>query len=145
MQSKRHGLISLSLIGIAIFIAAFIAATLNILLMAGFLLFSVLAFVVIIFTYCAKCACKHHCPHLIPGKIAKTINRLPGPYSKIELIILGIALCVLLLLPNIWLRQNINALILYWVLVILAIIEIRKYVCKPCGNINCPLNQKNEL
>ena len=141
MNTKSHGTISLLLIGIAIIIAAYIAASFNLLLMGGYLLFSALSFGVIIFAYCAKCPCKNHCSHFLPGSIAKNINRQPGPYSKMELLSLIIALCVLILLPNIWLWQNISALILYWAFVGIAIIEIRKYVCKPCGNTNCPLNQ----
>ena len=141
MQSKSHGIISIFLIGIAILIAAYVAAFLNLLLMLGFLLFSILSVAVVIFSYCAKCPCKNHCPHLLPGLIANNINRQPGPYTKLELFGLIIALSILLLMPNIWLWHNLPAFILYWIIVIIAIFEIRKYVCKPCGNINCPLNQ----
>jgi hypothetical protein len=47
----------------------------------------------------------------------------------------------LLLFPNLWLWTKIPILIFFWILIICAVLEIRKYVCKPCGNIYCPLHQ----
>jgi hypothetical protein len=142
MNSKTHGIISLLLIGCAIFIAAYVAASFSILLLTGYLLFSFLSLGIVIVTYCAKCPCKHQCPHFLPGYLAKSINRQPGAYTVIELTGLLMALAILLLLPVIWLWHNWLDSLIYGFVLVLAIIEIRKFVCKPCGNINCPLNQK---
>ena len=75
MQSKLHGIISLFLIDIAIFIAACTTASLNLILI-----------ILISFLWCHQICllCKNHYPHLLPGLFAKDIKRQPGPYTKLE-------------------------------------------------------------
>ncbi|MBI9052061.1 MAG: hypothetical protein JEZ00_21785 [Anaerolineaceae bacterium] len=141
MKTKHHGILSLSFVGMAIAIAGYTAARLNILLLIGYLVFSLLAFITVITAYCSKCPCKTHCAHVLPGLLAGRIDRQPGPYTKLELTLLLLAIAILLILPNVWLWHFLHWMVIYWLVAIIAIIEIRQYVCKPCGNVFCPLNK----
>ena len=141
MNTKSHGVFSLGLIGIAIAIAAISACSKSLLLCFGYLFFSLLSFAIIAVGYCAKCPCKNHCPHVLPGVLANKIKRQIAPYTKLELAGLLTALVILLILPNIWLWHSLTLSVIYWLIILIAIIEIRKFICKPCGNIHCPLNK----
>ena len=141
MKTTLHGLTSLGFVFLAIGIAALIAFQLNGLLALGYGIFTLLAFGTIITVYCAKCPCKTHCAHGLPGLLASQIDRDPGPYTGLEITLLLAALFILLLLPNLWLWHFPYWMLGYWLAVLIAIFQIRKFVCKPCGNLYCPLNR----
>ena len=142
MRTKFHGLTSLGLIFFAIFLAVFFAWQIDLWLALGYVVFVLLAFAIVIVAYCAKCPCKANCAHVIPGWLAQAVDRQPGPYSRTELVLLVVSLALVLLLPNFWLGSIPLWLAIYWLAVILGVIQIRSFVCKPCGNIFCPLNRR---
>ncbi len=93
----------------------------------------------ILYAYCAKCPCRTHCGHVIPGKIVVALtNRQTGPYTPVEFAILGLALLWLIGLPQLWLWQETGLLVTFWVLVAVALVQIRTVVCRACDNVYCP-------
>ena len=70
MTKRFHGITSLLLAAIAIAIAVATAFQTSWVLGSVYLSICLLAPPAIIYAYCAKCACKAHCAHVLPG---------PGP------------------------------------------------------------------
>ena len=94
----------------------------------------------IVVAYCAKCACQSHCAHLFPGRLAMRLpERRPGPYTPAELGTVGLALLLLLGLPQVWLWRYPLLFVVFWVLNAVALIQIRIVVCRTCENLFCPL------
>lgn len=142
MSKQFHGISSIILVGVSIAIAAVALFMTSWMLGAGYLVLSIAAGQLIIRAYCAKCPCKAHCAHVLPGKVAMNISRTPGPYTPAEMAILGISLLVLMGFPQYWLWQHTGFFIAFWALNAIAVIQIRKVVCKACNNIYCPLKEK---
>jgi hypothetical protein len=93
--------------------------------------------------FCAKCSCRTLCGHVIPGKVAMVfIHRTPGPYTTVEIIVTGIALLLLIGLPQIWLWQYTGLFITFWVLIGIAVIQIRTVICRGCDNTYCPARSR---
>ncbi len=79
------------------------------------------------------------CSHVLPGKITKFIPaRKPDNYSYKDISALIISLTVLLVFPQFWLWKNKFFLIVFWSLFIMAVVEVRLFVCKNCKNAKCP-------
>lgn len=95
----------------------------------------------ILYAWCAKCPCRSHCGHVLPGKIAAIFKSRPsGPYAPLEFAIAGLALLLLLGLPQIWLWQNMGLFIAFWAMFAVAVTQIRLIVCRACDNTYCPAN-----
>jgi hypothetical protein len=141
---KFHGITSLALTFIAIIIALVVMVLTSWVLGVIYLAIMIIAPQAIPRTYCAKCPCKTHCAHVFPGKAAMAFAREPGSYTLTELTILGVALALLLGLPQFWLWQYPVLLITFWVLSAIAFIQIRAFVCKTCNNIYCPLRVRSD-
>ena len=142
MSTKFHGLMSLGLVGAAVVIAAVTAFAESLLLGVVYLAVCAGAIAAVINAYCAKCPCKANCGHVIPGKLALMLtHRRPGPFTKGDLAIVGVGLLILLGVPNVWMRQNATLTVVFWVLVVVGVVQIRSFVCRACGNNLCPLNK----
>lgn len=103
----------------------------------------VLASPTVLYCYCAKCHCNEDaCSHVIPGKLTRLLPaRRPGPYSFRDYFGTAVALIALFGFPQLWLRQNPAIFILFWILLIVGLVEILAFVCRACMNANCPINQ----
>jgi hypothetical protein len=139
MNNQIHGLISISLVLIAVAFGAtamFLSAPL---LGLAYLVTVALALGVVLYAYCAKCADRARCGHVLPGKIVTAFtNRQTEPYTSFELILVGVALLLLLGLPQPWLWRFPGLLAAFWVLTAIALLQIRAVVCRACNNKNCP-------
>lgn len=97
----------------------------------------------LLFTFCMKCPCKNHCGHLIPGRIAMHFKtRKTGPYTNTDNIIVSLSLLSLIVFPQLWLWENRGLFLIFWIILIIGIIQIRSVVCRSCENVYCPLNAK---
>ncbi len=95
----------------------------------------------LLFTFCLKCPCKSNCGHIIPGRLAMHFkSRKTGPYTKTDNIIVSSSLVSLIIFPQFWLWKNWGLFIVFWILLIIGFIQIRKVICRSCGNIYCPAN-----
>ncbi|MEW5959780.1 MAG: hypothetical protein AB1801_18805 [Chloroflexota bacterium] len=143
MTKQFHGITSLGLVGIATILAAIALFQSWWVLGLGYLALAGLAGLGVIYAYCAKCPCKAHCGHVLPGKAAMAFNRKPGPYTPTELGILVLALLVLIGLPQFWLWPYTGLFVVYWLLNAIAMVQIRGVVCRTCNNVYCPFKIRN--
>jgi hypothetical protein len=140
-HNRVHGLTSLGLVGIAIGIAAAVLFQTTFALGLLYLGITVASATAVLYAYCAKCPCKVHCGHVLPGLAAKRFQRRPGPYSTLELGAMLLALLVLFAFPQVWLWSHTALFIIFWALSGVALVDIRRYVCRACTNAFCPLNR----
>jgi hypothetical protein len=140
MSARFHGVVSIGLVGLAIIIALVsgfqVAPVLGVAYLAG----CVIAPLGIVWAFCAKCARRHCCAHIIFGKLAVAFtNRQAGPYSTVEVAVVVAALLWLLGLPQAWLWRTPVWLVLFWVLNTIAVLEVPAAVCRACENVHCPM------
>jgi hypothetical protein len=137
-----HGITSLGLVAVAVIIAA--VAIFRVSWQWGILysLVIIATPIAILYAFCAKCPCRHHCGHILPGKAAKLFNRQAGDYTLTELIVVGISLLLLMGVPQFWLWLYPGWFIIFWMLNLTALTQIRGVICKHCDNIYCPVNNR---
>lgn len=139
MKTNFHGLSSLVLFGAAIIIAHIALFLISIGIGFAYMVLCVFASIAIIALFCGKCADREQCGHIIPGKLAKYLKTRPGgPYTLAELVITGLAFLMLAGFPQIWLWRFSGLFVLYWVLNIVALVQVRTVMCRVCGNQHCP-------
>ena len=80
----------------------------------------------ILFAYCCKCSVRFdNCSHVFPGRLTRFLpQREQGPYSFGDITGTTLFLGVIILFPQYWLLQNMPAMILFWLLAIVALAEI---------------------
>jgi hypothetical protein len=141
MSTRFHGVMSLTLVAVAVIIATLVLAQVTWGWAVGYVMLCVAGMGAILYAYCAKCPCKACCAHGLPGKIAGRFPRKPGPYSAIELAGLIIAGLLILGLPQLWLWRSVVAGVVFWVLNAIAFVQILLFVCGACSNTHCPVRQ----
>ena len=141
MSARFHGVMSLTLVAVAVIIAALVLAQVNCGWVIMYLLLCVAGGSAILYAYCAKCPCKACCAHVLPGKIAGQFPRKSGPYSVIELSGVIVAGLLILGLPQLWLWWSVVAGIAFWVLNTIAFVQILLFVCHACANTHCPVGK----
>ena len=139
MTKQFHGITSIGLVGVAVVIAAIAMFQASPVLGIVYVGVCVVAPLVVLYAYCAKCPCKAHCGHVFPGKIAQVFDREPGPYTPAELAALVLALLLLIGLPQFWLWRYTGLFAAFWVLNGIAIVQIRIVICPACDNTHCPM------
>jgi hypothetical protein len=140
MSARFHGVASIGLVAITILVAAVTvfqaSAVLGVVYLAG----CAVAPLGIVYAFCARCACRRHCAHVVFGKLAVALTkRLPGPYTPAEMAVVGLGLLWLLGLPQVWLWRTPVWFVFFWVLNAVAVVQIRLGVCPACDNLHCPL------
>jgi len=143
MKNRQlHGITSLGLVAISVLIAIAVIFWMSWPWGIGYLLITAAAIITILYAFCAKCPCRHHCGHVLPGKAASRFSRPPGPYNLMELSAVMVSLLLLLGLPQFWLWLVPGWFIVFWILNLTALTQIRSAVCKECDNIYCPVNRR---
>ncbi|MCK5146127.1 hypothetical protein KAR48_05190 [bacterium] len=103
---------------------------------------------VILLLFCAKCKSKHDCGHIIPGLMVRMVNRPVGPYTAMEMSMVGIALVTMLFFPVVGLWGQWITLLIYGVLIGATFFGIGiGQLCLSCKNVHCPVYHRchNEL
>lgn len=105
----------------------------------------VLAAILIPYAYCTKCPCRHtNCAHVLPGLITRFMpNRELESYTFLDWAIIAILLGSLITLPQYWLVKNLLLFNIFWILLIIAFLQIRLFICKTCDNKKCILCGQN--
>lgn len=144
MNREINGVVSLGLVALATAVAA--VALFRVSRIWGLVYLAANATVPfdILYFYCAKCPCKENCAHVLPGKAAMIFAREPGPYTALELGMITLSLLTLIGLPQIWLWRYPLIFLLYWLLIGVALVQIRLILCRTCGNVYCPLRSEGE-
>ncbi|MBN1849886.1 MAG: hypothetical protein JW932_15030 [Deltaproteobacteria bacterium] len=138
MKAQSHGIISLGLIFAAVILAAI--AIFRVSWVPGVIYLAVcgIASIALLYAYCAKCPCRDQCGHVFPGKMARIFKTRRPPYTIFELVVTGLILILFIGLPQIWLYRYFGLFIAFWVMIVIAVIEIRTVVCRVCSNTYCP-------
>ena len=139
MNTRFHGVMSISLIGLATALAAVAMFRASVALGIGYLMMSGVAGGAVLYAFCAKCPCRARCGHVVPGKIAALFGREPGPYTPIEYGVLALFGLVLIGVPQVWLWRTPWLLIGYWALAGVGLVQILTFVCRSCSNLHCPV------
>ena len=141
MKGNFHGVFSLLLIFAAVLIA--LSYMLWISPGWGFIYLSIIIIAnpIVLFAYCAKCLCRNDaCSHVFPGKLTRLLPaRIQGPYSFKDYFWTSLSLAALLGFPQIWLWHSAVLFFGYWLLLLLALVDILFFVCRRCRNENCPM------
>jgi hypothetical protein len=142
-NSKFHGITSLILFSISSLIALGVMVLNS--WVWGVIYLAVLIFVpqVLLRAYCAKCPCKAHCGHVLPGKAAMKFEK-DGPYTVTDFLIMGISMLLLMGLPQFWLWQYPILFGTYWILTGIALVQIRLTMCPNCNNVYCPARVRTQ-
>ncbi len=139
MNSKFHGIISLVLEGLAIFVG-YLAILQNHKAAAIFYLLLIMVSVPAIpYSYCAKCEIRlTGCRHLLPGQITRLLPaRENTPYSFRDYLGLVLPVSALVAFPQPWLLDNKPLFFLFWLSITGGLVQILLKVCKGCGNSKC--------
>jgi hypothetical protein len=145
MRRQTHGAVSLGLAALALAAACQSLFQQSLALGMLYMFLMGIAVPVVLYSFCAKCADREKCGHVVPGPAAAKLfkDRKSGPYSSRDLFLTAAALAVLVFLPQIWLWRHPIAFGAFWILLGLAAVDIRSAVCGDCGNVYCPGNSKN--
>lgn len=148
MKDCFHGVVSLFLIFGAVvvaFVGVSASSPVNALIYGAA---CVMGAGIMVFSYCSKCACNvKGCGHVLPGKLARLLPaRKPGKYCLWDYLGVVFPLGFILVFPQFWLKETPFLWGLFWILVVLAFMEIIIYVCRGCANTNCALqNVRNRF
>ncbi|MDY6903651.1 MAG: hypothetical protein SWH61_03100 [Thermodesulfobacteriota bacterium] len=141
MKKRFHGIFSIVLL-IATIAVGLYQVWIHSMAMGGlYILIILLAWPVMIYSYCAKCECRENgCRHVFVGGMTRLLPaRQNTPYSAMDYLGLTVCLAAILGFPQYWLWQSPLMWIIFSVLPLLAGIEIWLFVCKGCGNTKCPI------
>jgi len=140
-MNKIHGILSFILVFISIVIgmaAISFTSLVHVFIYAGVLF---IAFGCVIYFYCGKCTCRlDSCGHVLPGKLTKLFPDRPSDgYSPIDFFITSIAMALIVLYPQYWLWKHKLLFFVFWILLVISVIDILLFVCKECENKKCPI------
>lgn len=146
MKREIHGVISLFLVFAAVVIGLISVFRGSTPMAVAYLVIIFLSTIGIIYSFCSKCSCRSEgCGHVLPGKIAGMLPpREEGAYTFPDIGGVVISLILLFAFPQHWLWGTPILMIIFWVFIIIGLIEIRIYVCPMCSNENCPMCAKIE-
>lgn len=138
---KFHGISSLLLIVAACALGCFqIFNTSN---TAGAVYIGVflLAYSLIFVLFCSKCPADiKTCPHVISGALKRVFPvKRNGDYTKFDYGITALSVLAMVLFPQYWLKNNIALFIAFWIMIVIAVFQIRTSVCTGCCNKECGL------
>lgn len=147
MNSRFHGVFSLSLIFISIIIG--LLSILYESLPMGLLYVAIILIspLIVIYSFCSKCICRlDSCGHILPGKFTKLLPpRKQSNYTVWDILGVVVPLTALLVFPQFWLWKTKIFLIIFWLLFLIALAEIMLFVCRECKNEICPAYVKKKL
>ncbi|NBD35850.1 MAG: hypothetical protein GVY30_07610 [Chloroflexi bacterium] len=139
MNTRFHGVTSITLIGLATALAAVAMFQASLALGMGYLIACGVVMGAVLYAFCAKCPCRAKCGHVVPGRIAALFGREPGPYTPVEYGVLAIFGLVLIGAPQFWLWRTPWLLVGYWALAGVGVVQILTFVCRACTNVYCPV------
>jgi hypothetical protein len=140
-MKKFNGISSLLFFAVSILIGLYILWGNNINLAILYIILLIAAAVVIPYVYCTKCPCrKTNCAHVLPGLITRFMpDRDSEDYTVFDWAVVLIFMGLLIVLPQFWLYENILLFSVFWILSIVAGVQILLFVCKTCDNKKCIL------
>jgi hypothetical protein len=144
---KFHGIMSILLIIIAFILGCyqiFIASFAFGLIYIGLFL---LTYFFIYTLYCSKCPADiKTCPHVFQGALKLIFPvKKEGDYTKFDYGVIILGFLAIVLFPQYWLKNNLVLLIVFWIIIVLALFQIRTFVCTGCCNKKCRLCRNSSI
>jgi hypothetical protein len=141
MTHKIPGLTTIVLIVAATCVAANRLFAASVILGAAYCLIFAVTMLCLLFFYCRKCphVAEGTCRHTVIGPLVKKLFKTmpPAPYSPIEMLFAFTPGVLFVLFPQYGLFKNIHSLVIFWTLMVIAVIIIGMGVCPTCGNVHC--------
>ena len=136
---KAHGTISISMRFTALLLAMFVLFKYSILIAVVYILAIGLFLYLVASVYCSKCQTRDNCNHLFIGSLSKVISEYKDESYTSRDIIIGAAIpfVIVIALPQFWLFKNLYYFIAYWILFVIAGLEVSLFVCSACANKKC--------
>ncbi|NPD46127.1 MULTISPECIES: hypothetical protein [unclassified Lentimicrobium] len=141
MQIKKlkvHGSISMLLFFACIGIADYALFNYSKILGLIYLMIVIVGFSFIALTYCTKCPIRERCNHLILGFVSKLREYNYNSYTNLDIISTLFAVLVIAF-PQYWMFESFYLFLIFWILMLIAGVEIFFVVCSKCGNKKCAL------
>ena len=139
IMNRIFGVISLELSALAFFAGLTAVASKNLKMGLFYLLILIVAPVVIVYSFCTKCPCAEKgCGHILPGMLAEKLGKRPGDYTAVDLAAMMASLGALVIFPQAWLIKSGKMMLLFWMLLLTTLFQIRLFVCRSCRNEKCP-------
>ena len=152
MKKRRiHGVISLFLFALALFIAINAVFAHSFLFGIIYLIFLPIGSLSALMGFCPKCphVADRTCRHVIPGEIIRLFpsGQTGGQYRVTDYLILIVPILLIIGIPQVSLfRQGVLSFGVFWGIMALTVAEIITFVCSSCRNANCPANKyKNQV
>ena len=141
MNRQFHGVLSLLLV-----LGALIAGLVSVFhesvgMGVVYLVIILVSLPTIVYAYCSKCTCRmDSCGHVLPGLLKRLLpQRKQVSYTHLDFAGLLVPFLVMIAFPQWWLWKGMVLFAVFWVLFLLGLVEIRRYVCPDCTNKRCPL------
>ena len=139
MKSKFHGIFSFTLMSLSYLLAIVIVYNSSVNFALLYILVIFVSSFLIVYSFCTKCACRGKgCAHLLPGKLAGLLpKREQGEYSKLDIVGTIVGIAAIISFPQYWLWQQKIVFVVFWVVQIIAVLEVKCFVCGQCENHIC--------
>ncbi len=146
-MNKAHGVVSITLFFASQVVALTVLFTESLVLGVGYSILFILASLAIVYFYCAKCPIRlSGCMHLVIGPVTQIFpERKQEPYSRLDYSMVVIALGLMILLPQVWLWRYPKLVAVFWGALVIAGIQINRFICNQCDNVQCIACRKKQL
>ncbi len=141
-----HGKLSIALVGVALLLGLIALIRVK---SAVTIIYVILLFVSpfsIAYFYCRNCPnCGDQCPHVLFGRIAALFGaKNPTAYKPVEVIFALLPFACAVIIAQFGLVHRMGLLVSFWVLFLIALIEILLEVCPTCTNEMCALYKRKK-
>jgi len=149
MDYKITGLGSILLVFVALGIASSQLFQASVIFGFVYLVCIPIAFLNVSYHYCRKCphVANDTCRHVVLGWAVKKLFKynLSSKYTFKDLIFAAVPLGILVILPQYWLFVNMPLFVVFWVLMLIAVMIVRTGVCVTCQNTKCSFCPNKEV
>jgi len=143
---RTHGIFSIILFFIAVGMADGVVFSRN--AVAGWVYLGVIVAgtLGVVYSFCAKCCCKHRCSHMVLGMLARLLpKRKVGKYTGRDVTGMAASFLSIVLFPQVWLWSAPILAIAFWILAVVIVFEIARKVCPTCQNTLCPFHPRAKV
>jgi len=141
MNRQVHGVGSLLLVFGALIVALVSVFRESAAMGVVYLVIILVSLPTIVYAFCSKCPCEgNRCGHVLPGLFKQLLPKRDHPdYTRLDLAGLLLPFLALIAFPQWWLWKTAALFALFWVLLVIGVVEIRRCVCPDCTNKSCPI------
>lgn len=132
------------LVDLAAIIAIYAISLESLLFALSYTIYLFLAFGLVVYVFCRKCKARHNCSHYFLGQFTMLMPpSKESAYKKSDYIIVLALLLPVFVLPTYWIIQLNILSYVYFGLLLVAGIQVNRFVCPDCKNDACAMCGKN--